>query len=234
MPFSQAKHEVEKMLKSGYQHFSREYERTLMKTYLLGTVAPDFSQFPPGTFFLADQPLRSAKNMGICLVVMMREFAQDNGADDRKCYAFSDVYIDIIEEKNDMREIITLFDEILFDYRNLIQQGRKTGYSRPIQRAIRLIGSYVLEPCSLARIAEELQLHPSYLSNLFKKEVGINITQYIRERKIEEAKDLLLNTDHSISEIAEMLGYNSVSYFSKVFRKTTKISPREYVQTGEV
>jgi len=79
-------------------------------------------------------------------------------------------------------------------------------------------------------VAAAVKVHPGYLSALFKAETGISLTQYVRDKKITEAKNMLREADYSVSEIAEMLGFNSLSYFSKVFRQVSALSPREYVE----
>lgn len=229
---AQAKHALKNLLRTGYAHYSRQEERLLLESFLLGGELPDLATISLDQFSLAAQPLRSVKNLGICLVAVICRFAADNGADDRRCYAVSDTYINIIEEQDQVSEVYALVRNIFMDYRALIREGRVVPYSRPVQRAIRLIDAQLYQPCSLASIAKEIQVHPSYLSSLFKKEVGINITQFIRDRKIDEAKKLMANTNHSISAIAEMLGYNSLSYFSKVFQQTTQICPRNFVLVG--
>lgn len=231
MRTSPAKREVKNLLVSGYEHYSRAYERQLLDAFLKGDL-PDLKAFPPDQFVLAAYPLRSAKNLIICLVAIICRYAADNGADDRRCYALSDTYINKIEEQNEVSQVYGLVIDLLMDYRDLIQEGVQETYSLPIQRAIRLIDAHLYEPCSLTVIAREVRLHPTYLSRLFKDEVGENITRYIHSQKMEEAKNLIANTDHSISEIAEMLGYSSLAYFSKVFRTTTQTSPRNFVLNG--
>lgn len=231
MRTSPARREVKNLLVSGYEHYSRAYERQLLDAFLKGDL-PDLKAFPPDQFVLAAYPLRSAKNLIICLVAIICRYAADNGADDRRCYALSDTYINKIEEQNEVSQVYGLVIDLLMDYRDLIQEGVQETYSLPIQRAIRLIDAHLYEPCSLTVIAREVRLHPTYLSRLFKDEVGENITRYIHSQKMEEAKNLIANTDHSISEIAEMLGYSSLAYFSKVFRTTTQTSPRNFVLNG--
>jgi len=232
MRTSQARREVKELLVAGYEHYSREYERQLLDSFLLKGDIPDLTGFHSEQFVLAPQPLRSAKNLIICLVAVICRYAADHGADDRRCYALSDTYINKIEEQNEISQIYALVMDLLMDYHELIQVGLQRTYSLPIQRAVRLIEAQLYKPCSLARLAREIKLHPTYLSRLFKKEVGKNITLFIRERKMEEAKNLMANTDHTLSEIAEMLGYSSLFYFSRVFRQTTQSSPRDFVRAG--
>lgn len=84
------------------------------------------------------------------------------------------------------------------------------------------------EELSLEKVAEYLQLSPSYLSNLFKKETGQNFIDYVTEVRIGRAKFLLKTTDLKISEIAREAGYGDEYYFSKVFKKNVGESPLKY------
>lgn len=78
--------------------------------------------------------------------------------------------------------------------------------------------------------AEKLNLSPNYLSDLLKKETGKNTQEHIHYYLIEQAKNILLNTDLTVSEIAYDLGFDYPQYFSKIFKKKTGYSPVEYRQ----
>lgn len=84
-------------------------------------------------------------------------------------------------------------------------------------------------------LANQLNLTPSYLSNLLKKRTGCSAQQMIHKKAIEKAKSLLATTQMSISEIAFDLGFEYSQSFSKLFKKKTNVSPLEYrklYQTG--
>ena len=70
-----------------------------------------------------------------------------------------------------------------------------------------------------------------YLSHAFKREYGISPINYMIAKRIEESKYLLAETDLSLSQIAQMLGFSSLSYFSQVFRRTQEVSPKGYRQS---
>jgi len=63
---------------------------------------------------------------------------------------------------------------------------------------------------------------------LFKQVTGISFKEYLNKVRIEEAKSLLEHTDYSIMEIAVACGYSDQSYFTKVFKKATGITPKQY------
>jgi AraC-like DNA-binding protein len=81
---------------------------------------------------------------------------------------------------------------------------------------------------SVKYLADAVHLSASYLSDLLKKETGRNAQDHIHYFLIEEAKNILLNTDHTVSEVAYSLGFEYPQYFSKLFKQKTGQSPVEY------
>ncbi|GAE93114.1 transcriptional regulator [Gracilibacillus boraciitolerans JCM 21714] len=81
---------------------------------------------------------------------------------------------------------------------------------------------------SRSEIAEQVFLNEDYLSRLFKKELGIPLSNYIMDQRIKLARELLLKTDISISNIAFSVGYSNFSHFSKVFKDKTSYNPSEF------
>ena len=90
------------------------------------------------------------------------------------------------------------------------------------------IDGHLDEDLSRTTLAKVACLNPNYLARLFHSKTGESLVDYITRRKLEKVKRLLLTTDLSVSEIAFMLGYTNMPYFSKVFKKETGCSPVEY------
>lgn len=84
------------------------------------------------------------------------------------------------------------------------------------------------EEFSLSDLAEELHANPSYLSRLYKIKSGYNLFDEIVKRRMEKAKECLLVTDMKVNDIAEYVGFSDASYFSRLFKKMFKVSPRDY------
>ena len=95
----------------------------------------------------------------------------------------------------------------------------------------RYIDLHFKETLTLEQLAEEGHMNKFYLSHAFKKEYGLSPINYMISRRIDESKYLLAETDLSMSQIAQLLGFSSLSYFSQVFRRTQDISPKEYRQS---
>ena len=71
-------------------------------------------------------------------------------------------------------------------------------------------------------------LNSDYLARLFKKETGQSLGAYLQDRRIHEAKKLLVQTNIQVNEIAQRVGYDNFSYFSHTFREKTGVTPNEY------
>ena len=84
--------------------------------------------------------------------------------------------------------------------------------------------------CSLSDAAKELKYDYTYLSKLFKSKTGMSYNAYVNHFRVGHATYLLFNSDKSITEIAEELGFQTLQHFSAVFLKATGISPRKYRQ----
>ena len=95
--------------------------------------------------------------------------------------------------------------------------------------------NYMMYDLSLDSVSEILQINSSYLSSLFKKCTGVNFIDYVADLKVNAAKELLKDPLRSAAEIAQMVGYESGSYFTRAFKKRTGMTPTEYrrtLQTG--
>ncbi len=83
-------------------------------------------------------------------------------------------------------------------------------------------------PLTLAQVAHHVALSPNYLAGLFKKQFGLTIIDYLTETRIEQAKQLLAETEKKVAEVADEVGYHSPYYFSRAFKKAVGRSPKAY------
>ncbi len=102
----------------------------------------------------------------------------------------------------------------------------------PADEAIRKCLSYVdecyVQDLSLDELAARFHFSPSYFSSLFKQRTGFSLSMYITKRRMEEAKCRLLQTDDSISDTARHVGYKDASYFIRIFKRETGVSPYKF------
>ncbi len=100
--------------------------------------------------------------------------------------------------------------------------------ARPIAQAQRYIREHYAESLSLEEVSSAAGFSSSYFSTLFRKETGKNFLEYLMDVRIEEAKTLLRESRMTIEAVAKAVGVNDYKRFSKTFKKTTGISPKEY------
>lgn len=97
-----------------------------------------------------------------------------------------------------------------------------------VSRTIDYIHENYMYPITLKALAGSSYCSEAYLSHLFKEKIGVTITDYINTQRIHKAQSLLDLTTLSITDIAHQCGFNDSNYFSRVFRKHTKLSPKQY------
>lgn len=100
--------------------------------------------------------------------------------------------------------------------------------SKAIKDALQYIEEHYNEKITLEVLAKELYLNESYLSKLFKKEIGLNFSDFLNNIRIEKSKKLLLENNYKIYEIADKVGFSNSKYFISVFKNKTGKTPKEY------
>lgn len=98
----------------------------------------------------------------------------------------------------------------------------------PIRQVKAYVAQHYGEPVTLEEVGGVVNLNPVYLSTLFKKETGINFSEYVANYRIDVAKEMLLKSQRSVAEIAEYVGYANAKSFSRLFKKQVGIYPVEY------
>jgi two-component system response regulator YesN len=102
-------------------------------------------------------------------------------------------------------------------------------YNRVMKNAMELVEMNYTDPAfTLKDAATHLKISPYYFGNLFKKTTGISFAQYVTNLRIEKAKELFQNPYAKVYEIAQSVGFEDYTYFSKTFKKVTGSSPSEY------
>ncbi|MCI9445376.1 MAG: response regulator [Oscillospiraceae bacterium] len=102
------------------------------------------------------------------------------------------------------------------------------GQNAVVEQAKAYINAHFAEKITQNEIAKAVFLTPDHLSKVFKKETGTSLNQYINNKRLVQAKELLANSDIEINEVALRSGFSSSSYFITYFRKSIGMTPKEY------
>lgn len=172
--------------------------------------------------------LRSIKNHIITLITLVSRASIEGGLHEEIAFSLHDSFIQQVEELNRLDEVRSLAREVLYTFAEKVKQVKDERYSKTITACKDYIYKHIYEEINHNDIANKVELSPKYLSALFKKEVGITVSDYIQHTKIDEVKKLLAYSKTPISEICSLLNFNDQSYFTKVFKKVVGITPKQY------
>lgn len=124
---------------------------------------------------------------------------------------------------------ITELTEVITAYFELLSKKLSIPLSNAIiDRVKTYMEQSFHEEITLQSLADRVTLHPVWLSQLFKREIGQTFTEYLVELRVNKAKELLRNSNMKIYEIAESIGYQDLQSFGRTFKKKTHLTPKEY------
>lgn len=196
---------VEKNLKSG------QYRHIAMKTRLSTDLVQNF------------------RYHCIISLAMVTRFCIEGGMPGEQAYRMSDFYIHKVDEATTIDLVEELHDAACMDYAKRMQQIKnKPVCSKPVTLCLNYIYAHMHEKITTEDLAEEVHLHPSYLSRLFREQMGCTLHDYILDQKIQTAKQMLQFSERSYAEIANLLAFSSQSHFIQVFSKKVGVTPRQF------
>lgn len=126
------------------------------------------------------------------------------------------------------KDMIVLFNRLGEGVIRLRKDEEADLLERPIRFLQTYIKAHLEQDLSLVKLAELVHFNPSYLSRLFKRVMEENLTDYINRMRIERAIELLLDRDMKVQQAATTVGFVSVSYFNRVFKKVIGCTPQVY------
>lgn len=138
----------------------------------------------------------------------------------------------LIQEATSVDFLIeTVIKKMLVDYTSAVNQFSTRSYSHTITSVVNDILDNLNEELVLQSVGDRYSIHPVHLARKFKQETGITFVQYITTQRLYLAKFLIVNKRLPLSEVSELCGFNSQSYFSKVFKKEIGQTPTQYAHT---
>jgi AraC-like DNA-binding protein len=132
------------------------------------------------------------------------------------------------KEHEAMVKLLQIFAQHLSMVSNQIVVQQANAEPPVIMRAKEFIKQNQTEDISLGQVAKAVNTSTFYFCKMFKKVTGLNFTDYVSRQRIESAKNLLLNPNLRVSEIAYEVGFQSLTHFNRVFKKIIGQSPTEY------
>jgi len=138
----------------------------------------------------------------------------------------------LVQEAKTIEELTDIIHTVVDRVSDTISSFRGIPHASALRKAENYILENYTRKISLKEIASVAGLSPPYFSTIFKEEMGENLSKYLNRLRVEKASRLLLETDMSLSEIAACCCFEDQSWFSKIFKAYTGISPGKYRNQG--
>ena len=178
---------------------------------------------------LSADPLRNLKYHLIITIALMARYCIQAGMPMETAYTISDIYINRLDVSITEKQLTDIHREAYLEYAKRMQKVNSGEvYSKHIVKCIDLIYNRIYSRVTVQELADSLGLTPQYLSKLFKREVGVNISEYIMSKRIQAAENMLKYSEYSPLDIGNYLNFCSHSHFIASFRKLTGFTPRQY------
>ncbi|MBQ7957641.1 MAG: AraC family transcriptional regulator [Clostridia bacterium] len=182
---------------------------------------------------MSDDELRQCKYMAVSTITLATRYAIQGGLGETKAYEFSDRVIKTIDRLEDKNEIFMCMGNEIVRLTELVKKNKKQPeFSPHIRNCIKYINENISQKISVSAIAEYCGISADYLSQIFKKEMGENLSSYILRQKLEKAKILLLKGINQ-KEICNEIGFSSQTYFITAFKRFYNMTPSDYVKLAK-
>lgn len=178
---------------------------------------------------LSDDPIRNMKYHLIITIALIARFCIEAGMPMDTAYTISDVYINRLDKSATEQELLEIHLETFVEYtRRMKKINSGEAYSKHVLMCIDLIYENIYKGIRVQEIAQRLRLTPQYISKLFKSEVGLTISEFIMQKRIQAAENMLKYSDYSPLDIGAYLNFSSHSHFIACFKKLTGFTPKQY------
>ncbi len=176
---------------------------------------------------LSDNPLRNAiyHLVANCTIITRRCIAA--GMSQEQAYTLSDIFIRRADNCRTAEEVAAVNDDMTLEFAQRMKEAASGRFSSAVKKTLRYVRDNLYNKITVKDIASAAGYNRSHLSALFKREMGITITECIRKMRIEEARKLI-SKDVQLSSVANSLGFCSQSHFCKCFKEETGMTPLEY------
>ena len=178
---------------------------------------------------IANDALRQLKNTFIVTTTLASRAAIKGGMEAEDALSLSDDYIRKCELMGGVDSIVNLQYHMVLDYTRRVERVRLGGNpSKLLMQVTNYVQHNLSRPVDVDNLAKTLFISRTHLASRFKQETGMTLTDFILGEKVEEAKRLLRYSDKSLTLIANYLGFSSQSHFTRIFKKYSGQTPREY------
>lgn len=178
---------------------------------------------------LSNDDIMQYKYLTVSTITLATRYAIQGGLNEKTAYDFSDNVIMTVDKLTSKEEVMNFLISEIIKLTNMVKESKLNPLQSPhVRKCICYINDNIDKKITVSSLSEICNISPDYLSQVFKDEMGENLSTYITKRKLETAKDMLTK-GKSNNEICCYLGFSSVSHFITAFKKHYNMTPTEYL-----
>lgn len=181
-----------------------------------------------GHVFFSSSKLEVIKARVLELVVLLSRAALEGGASTEEIFGLNYKYINEIQTFRTVDQLAVWLSKIMVRFSDCVFDLKDVKHVDVIYKALEYIKKNYMNKISLNDVAYVSNISPSYFSKVFKEEMGMNFNNYLNEVRVNNSKRLLMDDAIPLVDVAFMTGFEDQSYFSKVFKRITGVSPGKY------
>ena len=208
--------ELEKELQIAIKNADKEKARELLNR-LLGEI-----------FFHSNADFSVIKARVLELLVLLSRSVIESGADISEIFSLNNGYISEIEKFDSLEGLSVWLTNVINRFVSYVFDFSDIKHSNTVHKIIEYIKTNYMHKITLDNLAEHVYMSKSYISKIFNEEMKISLSAFINKVRIDKSKHLLLDPSVSIADIANLVGFDDQSYFTKQFKLVTGLSPKKY------
>ena len=162
------------------------------------------------------------------LLILISRAAIDTGASPEATLAANQRYLQDINELWDFDGLCVWFTKATGSLMDSVFDCAGARHASVIHQTVQYLNTHYSEKITMEKMARQVYLSPSYFSRIFKEEMGTPFTAYLNRVCVDRGKELLRRKDIRLTDIAQLVGFEDQSYFTKVFKKQEGIPPLRY------
>lgn len=179
-------------------------------------------------FFSSGKDFSIIKSRVLELVVLLSRAAVEGGADSAEIFGLNDNYINEINNFKTVEDLTYWLSKIMARFTDCVFDLADIRHKDTIFKAFDYIRKNYMLPITLEDVSKYVYLNPSYFSRIFKNEMKCTFVFYVNKIRINAGKRLLADTSLPLTDISSMVGFEDQSYFTKVFKKITGVTPGRF------
>jgi len=162
------------------------------------------------------------------LLLLISRTAMDSGADPDYIEGHLQRFRRKMKNVQSVDELCQTLSQVVRVFMDDMFSNRNAKYTDLVHRCIQFLQKHYSEKITLEDVARSVYMSPTYLSRVFKRETGTSLVDFLNRIRIEKSKEMLTNNDVRLIDVALQCGFESQSYFNRVFKQSTGMTPQQY------